>query len=629
MHRTSFVQVTLPLLLLAGACSSPDETTGPDAGPVDSGEVPDNCTAMQACILVAGQRASDHIAPVVDEDPWTFQVPSAGQVIHILVENDADFSPVRLEVALFGPDGMVLENPRYQGTGKQKIEIQRVAVAAGTYKLEVRDVGGDGADRRNPYFVTLSLLSETDMNESNDTAETATPLGAGVASSGTIGFQGDEDWFSIDVGANQLVQVQMSAPGTSQVKLRWSLYDPSGTTRIAQSDEPAAGATWPTENRAVGNAAGRYLIKVEDSDEDGPHADLDRLYVLTAGVVGEPDVQEQASPNETFQTATAITSGQSVSGFIAATSDVDYYAIIVAQAPQVIQVQASMPGASDVDLAFVVLDSDGDTLICDARDGDLCKAFRFVRDGAAGPANLVTAHVAETPGTYFVKVSDQQDNDFDTSVPYTVTVTLPAEPDANENYNLDGRAGSVVVAPSSFMGSTLQFPWVEGFISHADDEDWFRFDLPGTETLDPAQNGDWLVHVELQMSAPTPVELQAFFYGPENSSRERYRGYGKRCRDPSPDDPMNCQFPDADNQVDLAAGETAATIGQGECFVVFREVTTVGPHYFRMTDLDRDDFDIGGSGRYRLRVTATAGCPATSVCSGIFTQGGMDLCGRP
>lgn len=629
MLRTSAVQVTLPLLLLASACSSPDESVGPDAGPVDSGEVPDNCTDMRACPLVNGDRASDYIAPVGDEDPWTFQVPAGGQVIYILVENDADFSPVRLEVALFGPDGVVLENRRYQGTGKQKVEIQRVAEAAGTYRLEIRDVGADGADRRNPYFVTLSLLSETDLNESNDTVQTATMLTAGVASSGTIGFQDDEDWFGIDVGANQLVQVQMSAPGTSAVKLRWSLYDPSGTTRIAQSDEPGAAAAWPTENRAVGNAAGRYLIKVEDSPDDGPHADLDRLYVLTAGVVAEPDVQEQASPNETFGTATSISSGQSVSGYIAAKSDVDYYAIVVTQAPQVIEVRASMPGASEVDLAFSVLDSDGETLICDARDGDLCKAFRFLRDGSSGPANLVTAHVAETPGTYFVKVSDQQDNEFDTATAYTLTVTLPAEPDANEDYNLDGRGGARVINPTSVMGSTLQFPWVEGFISHADDEDWFRFDIPGSETLDPLQNGDWLVHVELQMTAPTPVELQAFFFGPENSSRERYRGYGKRCREPAPDDPQNCQFPEAENQVDLAAGETAATIGQGECFVVFREVTSVGPHYFRMTDLDRDDFDIGANGRYRLRVTVTAGCPATSVCSGIFTQGGMDLCGRP
>lgn len=629
MRATQALQAILPITLLCFACSSDTGTAGPDAGPVDAGEAPDLCTDTAPCSLADGERGTDFIAPVGDEDPWTFQVPNAGAVIFIVVENDADFSPVRLELALFGPDGVAIDNQRFQGTGKQRVEIQLVAPSAGTYRIEVRDVGADGADRRNPYYVTFSLLSETDNNEPNDTAGQPTALSDGVATSGTIGFQGDEDWFSIEVGANQLVQVQMSAPGTSQVRLRWSLFDETGTMPIAESNEPEGGVVWPLENRAVGNAAGRYLIKIEDSPEDGVQADLDRVYLLTARLVAEPDVQEQTAPNETFGTATAVSSGQNITGYIAATSDVDYYAIQVTQVPALLRVRASMPGPSAVDLSFSVLDSDGRTLICDARDGDLCKAFRFVRDGSVGPANLVTAHLVETPGTYYVQVGDQQDNEFDTAVPYTLVVDLPTEPEAAEDYSLGGRSTAHVVVPSSTVGPVLQYPWVEGYISHADDEDWFRFDMPGTETLDPAQNGDWLVHIELQMVAPTPVELQAFFYGPQGSDRESYRGYGKRCREPDPNDPMNCQYADADNGIDLSAGETAATIGQGECFVVFREITSAGPHYFRMTDLDRDDFDVSANGRYRLRVTITAGCPAASSCSGIFTQGGMDLCGRP
>ncbi len=629
MRCSRLLQAVLPLTLLAFACSSADTPAGPDAGAIDSGEAPDECTDATVCTLQDGERGTDFIAPVGDEDPWTFQVPSAGSVIFLVVENDADFSPVRLELALFGPDGVAIENERYQGTGKQRVELQIVAQAAGTYRLEVRDVGDDGADRRNPYYVSFSLLSETDNNESNDTAADATALTPGAATSGTIGFQGDEDWFRFDVGANQLVQVQMSAPGTSQVNLRWSLYDSTGTVRIAESNEPEGGATWPVENRAVGNAAGTYLIKVEDAPEDGAQADLERVYLLTVNLIAEPDVQEQVAPNDTFDTATAVASGQSITGYVAATSDVDFYAIEVLSAPRILRVQASMPGPSDVDLAFSVLDSDGETLVCDARDGDLCKAFRFVRDGAVGPANLITAHVIETPGTYYVKVGDQQDNEFDTAVPYSLTVDIPVEPDANEDYSLDGRSSARLIVPSSTVGPVLQYPWVEGYISHADDEDWVRLDVPGPESLDPAQNGDWLVHLELQMVAPTPVELQAFFYGPAGSDRESYRGYGKRCREPSPSDPMNCQFAEADNGVDLAAGETAATVGQGECFVVFREITAAGPHYFRLSDLDRDDFDLTANGRYRFRVTFTAGCPAASSCSGVFTQGGMDLCGRP
>lgn len=613
----------VPLCLSVAACSSDTDVTPTDGGTPDAGEAADNCTDEMPCSLTSGARSMPELlAPVGDTDRWAFDVPAAGRVVNLLLENDADFSPVRLEVTLFGPDGTSVDAARFMGNGRQRVELQLVAPAAGRFVAEVRDVGSDAADRRNPYFITVTVLEETDTNEPNDTFDSPTPIAAGTPVTGTIGFQGDEDWFAIDVGANQLVQIELDAASTepSPVRLAWTLFDATGVEPIARSVEPE-GAAWPVENRAVGNASGTYLVRIED--DDGMQADLSRTYILTVRLVAEPDAQEQAAPNDTPATGSPVSSGQAVSGYVAATSDVDYYAIQVASVPQLITVEATMPAASDVDLQFTVLAPDGETLICDARDGDLCKAFRFIRDGRAGPGRLVTAHVAEEVGTYYVRVSDQQDNEFDTATAYTLTVTLPPEPDSGEDYLKDGRDGAVPVVLSSTNGAVLQFPWVEGYISHADDEDWFRFDVPGPEGTDPLHNGDWLVNIELQMPSPSPVELQAFFYGPRGSDRESYRGYGQRCRDPSPDDPMNCQYPDADNGIDVDLGEAS-----GECFVIFREVTGVGPHYFRMTDLDRDDFDLGA--RYRLRVTVTAGCPMTSVCSGRFTdRQGNDLCGRP
>lgn len=620
------IKTKMLLALTAGAwlvgCSGGETGPGTDAGVPDAGEIPDVCTDEAPCALTPGERATEYIGEVGDVDPYTFDVPAAGRVIRVVVENDADFSPVRLQVALSAPDGTAVDNQRFVGNGRQRVELQVVAPAAGTYSLTVADVGSDGADRRNPYFVTVDILSETDENEDNNNKDQATALTAGAATSGTIGFQGDEDWFAIDVGANQLVQVQMSVGGTSDVHLQWSLYDPTGDVRIAQSDEPTDGTLWPVENRAVGNAAGRYLLQVIDDPADGQDADLSRVYVLTVQLVAEPDVHEQAAPNDTPATATAVSPGTPVTGYVAATSDVDYYAVQITRPNQLIRVRAQMASASPVDLNFSVLMPDGETLICEARDGDLCLAYRFVRDGSEGPADLITAHVAETPGTYYVMVGDQQDNEFDIGTPYTVTIDLPAEPDAHETFALGGRDTAVPVITST-NGATLQFPWVEGYISHAGDEDWYSFDIPGPQSTDPAQNGDWMVTLELQMPAPTPVELQAFFYGPRNSPRESYSGYGRRCRDPSPNDPFNCQFPDAENGFDVSFGAPS------ECFVVFREVTTVGPHYFRITDLDRDDFDIAATGRYRFRVRVDATCPANSVCMGVYEQNGADLCGRP
>ena len=124
----------------------------------------------------------------------------------------------------------------------------------------------------------------------------------------------------------------------------------------------------------------------------------------------------------------------------------------------------------------------------------------------------------------------------------------------------------------------------------------------------------------MEFPGPSPVELEAFFYGPENSPRSQYGGYGQRCRDPSTPDP--CQYPDAENAINETFGESF-----GDCFVVFREVTQAGPHYFRLTDLDRDDFDL--SAEYRFRVTITAGCPVPGECEGVYEGPSGDLCGRP
>ena len=616
------------LTLLVAACSESSDS-GPDAGPVDAAinAAADRCSTTEPCALALGTAETEFIYPVGDSDAYEFDVASAGQVITVVVMNDADLSPVVLEVVLFGPDETSIVNRRGE-EGFQRIEIQLVAATAGRHRVVVRDVANDDEDEFNPYQVTVDLLSQTDENEPNDTATNPTVLSPGVRTSGTIGEQGDEDWFRITVAQNQLVQIAMSAVGESPVRLNWTLYEATGTTPLASSTEPSSGS-WPVELRAVGNAAGDYLIAVRD--DDGQQADLQRVYALTVDLLTEPDIQDLAAPNETVETATPLTSGQTINGFIATTSDLDYYAIQVTGAsmnnPRLITVEAEMAGLSPVDLSFVVFDRDGQTEVCDTRDGDLCKALRFNVDGAARRSVLKTAHPVFVDGTYYVLVRDLQDNDFDENTGYTLTVSVVNEPDTNENFRLSGRAGSVVVPTTTPTTTpTIQFAWVEGYISHANDQDWYQFDIPGPVGAAPGHNGDYLVQLELQIIAPTPVELEAFFFGPENSERRSYGGYGQRCRRPdNPEDPEPCQWPDAENGIE-AAGGGPLTFGEtnGDCFVVFREVTEDGPHYFRMTDLDRDDFDLGT--RYRFRVTLTADCPANSVCMGEFVQNGVDFC---
>jgi hypothetical protein len=456
----------------------------------------------------------------------------------------------------------------------------------------------------------------------------ATPLVQGTGETGVIGAQADEDWFAIDVPANQLVQIMMTASGgDGLVRLNYELFAPDGTTRLAQGFEPEGAMTSLRENRAVGNAAGRYFIRIFDEGND--NADLARIYILTITFVAEPDMHDLAAPNETRPTATNATSGTTYTGFIAAKSDLDFYGIQVNNAsmatPKLITVEAMMGNGGPVDLAIVVYKPNGDELVC--AEADSCKAFRFVPEGPERPTRLATSHPIFANGRYLVVVKDNQDNDYDVATSYTVRIDVLDDPDVNERYELGPEEGRTIAATTTTAGTTITYPWVEGYISYADDEDWFTFNVPGDMPTPPAgQNGDWLVQLEIEKQGPTPVELQVFFY----SSLTQYGGFGQSCREPAPGDPdptgLACQYPDAENGIMEQTGEAF-----GECLVVFREHTRAGPHFFRVTDLNRDDFDVRpGAGAYRFRVSLTARCTPASVCAGMYTDvDGSDLCARP
>lgn len=626
--RSALVKLSFTLSFLAGAACSENMNDPLNSGMTADAGFADSCTQTEPCALSLGVPASEVIFPAGDTDSYTFNVANAGQVITVSVRNDVTISPVVLEVVLFGPEGTALENRRGNPREIQNIEIQQIATAPGVHRVVVRDVANDDGDRFNPYLVEVNLLSQTDDNEPNDATgpdDPPTVLTPGAPTTGVIGSQGDEDWFEIDVGQNQLIEIRMQAIGESPVNLTWTLYEPTGITPLASSVEPAGAQAWPVEIRAVGNAAGAYLIVVRD--DDGQQADLGRVYQLEVGLLNEPDLQDLTAVNETREQATMLESGRTVTAFIAATADLDWYAIEVTGAdidsPRLLTVEARMADPSPVDLSFLVLEPDGTTEICDGRDGDLCKALR-VEPQDSQEVLLRTAHPVFVDGTYYVLVRDFQDDTADPVVSYSLTAAVEDDPDPNETFLLNGRDGAVPVATTTpTTALTIGFEWVEGYISHANDQDWYRFDIPdGRDEYAPQHNGDWLVQLELQIVAPTPVELEAFFFGPSPSSRRSYGGYGKRCRRPdNPADPEPCQFPDAENGIDESFGEA-----NGDCFVVFREVTRSGPHYFRMTDLDRDDFDLGT--RYRFRVTISAGCPDNSVCIGRFDGPNGDLCGR-
>lgn len=626
---TMFTRSHLSLLASCAcfACGGDDEG-GFDAGPPDAAAVVDRCDVATPCTLVPGMPEVELIGSVGDEDPFTFDVSAVDRIIEILAETEDDATtPLQLELALFGPGGEALVNRRSDRAGRgQQVRIQLRAPSAGTYRLLVRDVGGDSVDRFKGYTVSLDVFDDMDLNEPNDIEADATLLTLGVEVQGALTTQGDLDVYVFDATAGGRLEILLTPPANAEARHRYMLYGPGGDLR-AESVQPDGDAPWPAEIRKVGSAGGRFRLVVDAEDGGGDR----RPYHLRVQELNEPDAFEGLNGNDVAGDATEIAVGTVAQGYVATTADVDWYAVQIPSAspaqPTILAARVQMPIASPVNLQLTLYEPDGTTLVCERRDGDACRAQRFVRTSTLGPSSLSTAHPVIAPGRYLVAIRDSQDNATETASPYQLTVSLPTDTDANETYLAGSRADAVLVpAATATTGTTIEYPWVEGVIAYVNDADWYRFDVPGPVGASPGQNGDWLVQFELEMPGPTPVELNAFFFGPEGSGRERYRGLGQRCRNPSPDDRDFCQWPDADNGLSVNFSTTLGSMS-GDCFVVFREVTGAGSHFWRLTDLDGDDFDPGA--RYRFRMRLTAGCPGNSACAGRFLQNGQDLCGRP
>lgn len=603
-------------ILFAGlaACGTDDGTgSGTDRDGSGTTTITDKCSEEAVCTLNSGDTITEYINEDEDTDVYTFSA-TAGSVIQVHVENEAQYSPVVLRARLFNPDGTVLKSGS-GSQGKQSISLQAEAPTSGSYRVIVDEVGNDAHDN-NPYKITVTTLAQTDENEPNNTAAEASAITPGATLiNGAIGSQGDVDVYKFSASANQLVQIAITPVAGSSVRLKWRLFNNAEFENpIAESTQPSSG-DWAAESRAVGETAGTFYLVVEATESTA--ADLAHGYGLTIQTVGEPDSHDRGTRNDTSAAASSISG--SATGFIASTSDEDYYSFSATE-HQLIIVEATMP-ASSIGLSFTVLGPDGETQICDTVDGDLCKAFRYSSDGSEA-VTLRTAHFAPTSGTYYVVVRDYQDNEFDLGVAYTLNVTVRSDPDTNEKFVHDREHATQVTQSAS---TTITYPAIEGYISYANDEDWYEIALP----YQSPYNGDWEMSLHIEIAA-SPVELQVFGNWRCNGS---LRGYGKQTKEEEDvvqgEDPN--QYTEAQNAMDITIGKNGDS-GSDGCLVMFRECTNPantngGSLYLRMSDLARDDFSV--TVPYRVTVTAYAGCAADGACSGRYTNAGSDMCGRP
>ena len=323
--------------------------------------------------------------------------------------------------------------------------------------------------------------SRTRTRTSRTTIKT-TPPTSGQNGEGYISYQGDIDWFAIDVNqSGQLMRINLVSNQATELDLRYTLYHTDGTTPV-NTNYWANGSATPI---SLGDVlpvpqTGTYYLVIEDEAND--EADLQAKYSFQIELQQNPDPRDRVSDNNGPDRATPISSGVTISdAYLATRADEDWYRL---EAPGVND--SSNPALLEIDLVInnnSPTDPAIDLIVPDPRNscnaGDSCDTIDWSCSGsthecanAKCPSHECLEHEEKCRGAgfctpeggcafrhltmhganwstsgnlhhlhtvapmyssvYYIMVRDFASDDLDVDNSYQLTLTVRNEPDINE-----------------------------------------------------------------------------------------------------------------------------------------------------------------------------------------------------
>ncbi|MDJ0782194.1 MAG: hypothetical protein QNJ22_09495 [Desulfosarcinaceae bacterium] len=485
----------------------------------------------------------DAIDTVGDTDCYTFDVSQEGVYLAKVDFNRFNGgTAVNLAVELYDDAGNQLARLT-EGQGEQYYLQHHLDV--GTYFLLVEDQGQDDADAASIFSVCVESLSSQEFgdNDTRDTAQLVTATAPDTYTvSGTLDYEGDADWYRLPIGATgasglKILQLAFD-DGSDPIVFTYQVGvedDADPATALLSHDVTAGSDTYLTQIKA---GTGDHYLRIQPSS--GQHVNQSAAYTATITVVDVDDPAETAGDgNDSASTADAIADGgDTVSGKISYRGDDDWYRINVdLSTPKVLSVDLSTtPGADDphVEYYLSVMRDEVNKKTYDANGED---GATHLKTSLLVPQDAGTA-------TYLIKVSDFQGNEGDT-FDYTLVVAVNEIPDAGEvpagpaaadyfdekaesgavaaveveleNTALDqphfqadtalfdfSRATQTTVDVDGHPVTTIEFPWVAGFIDYEGDQDWFRLQLDKLNVDDD----NWYYDVDVQVVASGDSEVE-------------------------------------------------------------------------------------------------------------------------
>jgi hypothetical protein len=298
--------------------------------------------------------------------------------------------------------------------------------------------------------------------DEDDELSQAAPLSANTPTTGFLCPRGDQDWYSLTIPAGKdLIKVNLSIDSelVSPINPTYAVWDSKGTEVVgAPSASEAAEVSIPLLV-THGLAPNQYLLVVRDRGNDSE--DVRHPYELTVAFETDPDSMET---NNSKDTATSLTTGNAAKAYISYRGDEDWYKI-ESEAMGLLELSLDMP-ASEVSPSYRIIDPAGNELVTDqstAKKGD--------------PTGLDYLQSLTAAGEYLVVIKDNDNLDSDDGTPYTLTLSVQADPDSNEPNDKPDEATGLTELSCGQEWSEWQS--LEGYISSSGDIDWYKIDLTG------------------------------------------------------------------------------------------------------------------------------------------------------
>jgi hypothetical protein len=539
--------------------------------------------------LKMGDQHTGWICPKTDKDFFKISIPASSKLLKIKLDYVSTAPRIQLAYRLFDAQQKPLAN---SATGiDNKFDALHCLEKGGDMYLMIQDQGDDGYDAKISYTLSYSAEADKDTGEpGNNDKGGAKPLTG--SATGYISCQNDVDYYKITVGSNQLVKIGLQAAGTTNVDLEYTIYD-SADKPVALEAIPDG--TKPDAKLDVTHAItppGTYYLVVRDKDNN--EADAKTGYTLTYSTLPENDNQDKGNRNDTPATATPISSGQTFTGQIASKGDVDFFVANVGAAspssPWVMEVTLSVTGGKvPLDPSFAYFYPDAGTactkdacckvLAGSCKDSSECirstyncvnKGDQYCNDATCAPSasatcavekacagatlclpskkcaaehtfrskrNVTGSTVVKTsqllihPGPWYIRVSDQQDDEYEHGRVYTLNVKYQADPDGAkeldnemfgnrcflvENKGIEEDELNVTMAKTKPKKIAMN-TWTQGYISYEGDIDFYTFD-------NPCPNADCTLAIDYEAGPGCPSSGAPLRYCQDAKEVQKYMG---------------------------------------------------------------------------------------------------------